>query len=42
MPRDFVWDAGRQAFVEGSPATDRFIRQVVVVNAALRSRAPIL
>ncbi len=41
-PRNFAWSAANNAFVEAGTASDQYIRQVVVVNAALRTRAPIL
>ncbi len=40
--KNFAWDSARMVFVENTLASDQYLRQVYVINAALRTRVPIM
>lgn len=40
--KNFAWDNARMVFVENTLASDQYLRQVYVINATMRTRAPIM
>ncbi len=41
-PKDFTWDGTNLQFIPSTSVSDKYIRQVHVINAALRTRVPIM